>query len=88
MNLSELKGELDSLGISEDAYVISPVLCPDGALCIKRQGPGEWVVFCIQKGEFTVFETFYSEDLACRAFLKAISAGPARGSGRQLPDSP
>ncbi len=88
MNLRELKGELDSLGIDEDAYVINPVLCPDGAICIKRRGAGAWVVFSIEKGEFTIFETFYNEDLACRSFMKMISAASARGGERRIPGSP
>jgi hypothetical protein len=88
MNLRELKEELDSIGIKEDAYVINPVLCPDGALCIKRQGASEWVVFSIGKGEFTVFETFYNENLACRAFLKMILSDSAHGSEKQISGSP
>lgn len=88
MNVRELKEKLDSMGISEDGYVINPVLCPDGALCIKRQGASEWVVFSIEKGEFTIFETFYNEDLACRAFLKTISSRTDAGSGNQVPGRP
>lgn len=85
MNVRELKEHLDSMGIHEDAYVINPVLCPDGALCIKRHGASEWVVFSIEKGEFTVFETFYDEDPACRSFLKLISSDAAHDSPKRTP---
>jgi len=86
MNIRDLKMELDTNEIKEDAYLIEPVLCPDGTLCIKRQGPGEWAVFTMEKGDFTLFETFYSEHLACRYMLRMLLSEPVYYKGFKTSD--
>lgn len=73
MILKQLKKELIKNNINQKSCLINPVICPEGALCLKKE-EDVWVVTLNERGEYIINERFYNENDACRYFfLKVIS---------------
>ncbi|MBN2655258.1 MAG: hypothetical protein JXR79_09150 [Nitrospirae bacterium] len=76
MKIEELKKELIRNNINLKACLINPIICPEGALCIKKNEHNNWVVILNERGEFRINEKFNSEHDACRFFLLNVFSDP------------
>jgi len=76
MNKNMLLIELQKNNINENICLIDPVICPEGALCLKKDDSNEWDVILNERGEFLIKEHFNSENDACRFFLKKALTDP------------
>lgn len=71
MNINELKNILDKNNVNPSYYCLNPGGYIDNKLSIINEGK-KWTVFVMDRGEFTVRETFYNEHDACECLLNKL----------------
>lgn len=76
MKLLEAKCILEENNINEAACPINPRVPVEGALCLYTGETGGWRICLNERGSYVINETFPSEDLACRRFLRLILSDP------------
>ena len=76
MTLNDLRVELRANNIRETSCLILPATPIEGTLCLLKVDGGRWRVVFIDRGDFTIDETFQSEHEACRFFLKKALFDP------------
>ena len=76
MNIKELEEELKKNNINQKSCLINPKICPEGALCLKKEENDLWTVTLNERGEFRIKEEFYNEHDACRFFLFNVISDP------------
>ncbi len=70
MKISEMRKEIDNLGISKELYSILQGGTPNEKLCIVYEN--EWKIYYSERGKKTGEKVFQSEEAACEIFLKKL----------------
>lgn len=66
MKISEMRKEIDNLGISKELYSILQGGTPNEKLCIVYEN--EWKIYYSERGKKTGEKVFQSEEAACEIF--------------------
>ena len=76
MTIKELKEELGKNNVNKKSCLINPVICPEGALCLKKESNNLWIVSLNERGEFRINKEFNNEHDACRFILLKVLSDP------------
>ena len=76
MNIDKLKNILIENKIDETACQVLPSHFVEGALTLKKEDDGSWIVLLNERGEWLIKERFWVLSDACKVFLKQALRDP------------